>query len=73
VKYRYYTCDVFTDTRFGGNPLAVLPSADGLSDHQMLACPRIPPRETPVARWQGCWRTTVDRRTVDSATASHRE
>src|SRR5207248_5286566 len=35
MKYRYYTCDVFTETRFGGNPLAVLPKAEGLSDHQM--------------------------------------
>jgi trans-2,3-dihydro-3-hydroxyanthranilate isomerase len=35
VEYRYYTCDVFTKTRFGGNPLAVLPRADGLTDHQM--------------------------------------
>src|SRR2546430_12583009 len=35
MKYRYYTCDVFTETRFGGNPLAVLPRADGLSDLQM--------------------------------------
>ena len=35
MKYRFYTCDVFTETRFGGNPLAVLPRADGLSDHQM--------------------------------------
>ena len=35
VKYRYYTCDVFTENRFGGNPLAVLPHAAGLSDHQM--------------------------------------
>src|SRR5262245_54578831 len=35
MKYRYYTCDVFTETRFGGNPLAVLPNADGLSDEQM--------------------------------------
>src|SRR5438045_8469287 len=35
MKYRYYTCDVFTERRFGGNPLAVLPKADGLSDHQM--------------------------------------
>ena len=35
MKYRYYTCDVFTETRFGGNPLAVLPEADGLSDLQM--------------------------------------
>jgi trans-2,3-dihydro-3-hydroxyanthranilate isomerase len=35
VNYRYYTCDVFTDTRFGGNPLAVLPEAVGLSTQQM--------------------------------------
>jgi trans-2,3-dihydro-3-hydroxyanthranilate isomerase len=35
MKYRFYTCDVFTETRFGGNPLAVLPKADGLSDRQM--------------------------------------
>jgi trans-2,3-dihydro-3-hydroxyanthranilate isomerase len=35
MKYRYYTCDVFTETRFGGNPLAVLPNAAGLSDQQM--------------------------------------
>jgi len=35
MKHRYVTCDVFTDTRFGGNPLAVLPDAEGLSDLQM--------------------------------------
>src|SRR6266487_1335404 len=35
MKYRYYTCDVFTERRFGGNQLAVLPKAGGLSDHQM--------------------------------------
>ena len=35
MRYRYHTCDVFTDTRFGGNPLAVLPEASGLSDRQM--------------------------------------
>jgi trans-2,3-dihydro-3-hydroxyanthranilate isomerase len=35
MKYQYYICDVFTERRFGGNPLAVLPKADGLSDHQM--------------------------------------
>src|SRR5262252_2062086 len=35
MKYQYYTCDVFAQTRFGGNPLAVLPKADGLSDQQM--------------------------------------
>jgi trans-2,3-dihydro-3-hydroxyanthranilate isomerase len=35
VKYRYYTCDVFTETRFGGNQLAVLPQAVGLSTQRM--------------------------------------
>lgn len=35
MKYRFYTCDVFTDVRFGGNPLAVLPNAEGLSSQQM--------------------------------------
>lgn len=35
MRYRYYTCDVFTDTRFGGNPLAVLPQAEGLTTEQM--------------------------------------
>ena len=35
MEYRYYICDVFTDTRFGGNQLAVLPEAHGLSDRQM--------------------------------------
>jgi trans-2,3-dihydro-3-hydroxyanthranilate isomerase len=35
MRYRYYTCDVFTDRRFGGNPLAVLPDAVGLSGERM--------------------------------------
>src|SRR5207244_4035244 len=35
MKYRYYICDVFTETRFGGNQLAVLPQAAGLSQQQM--------------------------------------
>jgi trans-2,3-dihydro-3-hydroxyanthranilate isomerase len=35
MRYRYFTCDVFTETRFGGNPLAVIPEAEGLSDRQM--------------------------------------
>ena len=35
MKYRYYICDVFTETRFGGNQLAVLPDAVGLSTEQM--------------------------------------
>ncbi len=35
MKYRYFICDVFTDTRFNGNQLAVLPDAAGLSDAEM--------------------------------------
>ena len=35
MRFRYFTCDVFTDTRFGGNQLAVLPEAEGLSAGQM--------------------------------------
>ncbi len=35
MRYRYSICDVFTQSRFGGNPLAVLPEAEGLSDRQM--------------------------------------
>ena len=35
MRYRYYLCDVFTHTRFGGNQLAVLPQAAGLSSGQM--------------------------------------
>jgi len=35
MRYRFYICDVFTDVRFGGNQLAVLPEAEGLSGGQM--------------------------------------
>lgn len=35
MRYRFYICDVFTGTRFGGNPLAVLPEAEGLTNTQM--------------------------------------
>jgi len=35
MRYRFATCDVFTATRFGGNQLAVLPAASGLSDRRM--------------------------------------
>src|SRR5215468_6731441 len=35
MKYGYYICDVFTEMRFGGNQLAVLPQADGLASEQM--------------------------------------
>lgn len=33
--YSFVTVDVFTDTRFGGNPLAVFPDARGMSDGEM--------------------------------------
>src|ERR1700738_1414810 len=33
--YGFLTVDVFTDRRFGGNPLAVFPDAGGLSDGEM--------------------------------------
>src|SRR6201988_2261063 len=36
-KYAFVTVDVFTDRRFGGNPLAVCPHAPGLPDSDMQA------------------------------------
>jgi trans-2,3-dihydro-3-hydroxyanthranilate isomerase len=35
MRYRFYTLDVFTDTPFGGNPLAVVLDADALSGERM--------------------------------------
>ncbi|MBD2101940.1 PhzF family phenazine biosynthesis protein [Leptolyngbya sp. FACHB-261] len=35
MRYRYYTADVFTQTIFGGNQLAVFPKAEGLKTEQM--------------------------------------
>lgn len=40
ASYSFVTVDVFTDQRFGGNPLAVFPDARGLSDAQMQALAR---------------------------------
>jgi trans-2,3-dihydro-3-hydroxyanthranilate isomerase len=34
-RFSFVTVDVFTDRRFGGNPLAVFPDASGLSDEEM--------------------------------------
>lgn len=34
-RFPYVTVDVFTDTRFGGNPLAVFTDAQGLTDDEM--------------------------------------
>jgi len=39
-SFSFHTCDVFTDARFGGNPLAVVHEATGLSDLQMQAIAR---------------------------------
>jgi trans-2,3-dihydro-3-hydroxyanthranilate isomerase len=35
MNARYFTCDVFTDRRFGGNPLAVFPDARGIPPELM--------------------------------------
>lgn len=40
MERRFYTLDVFTTTRFEGNPLAVITDGDGLSDDVMLAIAR---------------------------------
>ena len=37
MQYEFVTVDVFTDRRFGGNPLAVFPNAAGLTTEQMQA------------------------------------
>src|SRR3982750_2139492 len=34
-KYGFYQLDVFTDRPFTGNPLAVFPEAEGISDVEM--------------------------------------
>ncbi|MGH7709847.1 MAG: PhzF family phenazine biosynthesis protein [Gemmatimonadaceae bacterium] len=40
MQLRFVTADVFTDTRFGGNQLAVLPDPPDLSDELMLSVTR---------------------------------
>jgi trans-2,3-dihydro-3-hydroxyanthranilate isomerase len=40
MERRFYTLDVFTTTRFEGNPLAVITDGDGLSEEAMLAIAR---------------------------------
>jgi|SRR5579864_3006677 len=37
MRLEFVTVDVFTDRRFGGNPLAVIPHADGLTTAEMQA------------------------------------
>ncbi|MEZ5844609.1 MAG: PhzF family phenazine biosynthesis protein [Hyphomicrobiaceae bacterium] len=40
MQLAFHTLDVFTDTRFGGNPLAVVLGADDLTQNQMQAVAR---------------------------------
>jgi trans-2,3-dihydro-3-hydroxyanthranilate isomerase len=40
TRYRYYTVDVFTAERFGGNPLAVFPDAVGIPEDRLQAIAR---------------------------------
>jgi trans-2,3-dihydro-3-hydroxyanthranilate isomerase len=40
ATYRFSTCDVFTRTRFGGNPLAVIHDGRGLPDQTMQSIAR---------------------------------
>jgi trans-2,3-dihydro-3-hydroxyanthranilate isomerase len=40
MNHRFHTLDVFTTTRFQGNPLAVVTDGDGLSNDQMQAIAR---------------------------------
>ena len=40
MDHRFYTLDVFTATRFSGNPLAVVADGDGFSQDQMQAIAR---------------------------------
>jgi trans-2,3-dihydro-3-hydroxyanthranilate isomerase len=40
MSYAFHTADVFTDHLHGGNPLAVIPDARGLSETQMQAITR---------------------------------
>ncbi|MCK5090225.1 MAG: PhzF family phenazine biosynthesis protein, partial [Hyphomicrobiaceae bacterium] len=40
MPLQFHTLDVFTDRRFGGNPLAVVHEADGLTSEQMLQIAR---------------------------------
>ena len=39
-KHRFVQLDVFTDTPFTGNPLAVFPEAEGITDDQMMKIAR---------------------------------
>lgn len=61
MRYRYVTADVFTSQAYGGNPLAVVLDAQGLSTEQMQAIARefnysetsfvLPPKDSEHTAW----------------------
>ena len=63
-SYPFVTVDVFTDRRFGGNPLAVFPDARGMSDADMQSLAAefnlsettfvLPPADPVNSRSNGC-------------------
>src|SRR3954471_7611311 len=40
AEYRFVQFDVFTDRVFAGNPLAVFPEAEGITDERMMQIAR---------------------------------
>jgi len=60
ARYRFIQLDVFTREPFAGNPLAVFPEAEGLTDEQMMKIARemnlsetvfvLPPRDEKTSR-----------------------
>ncbi|HEX6814506.1 MAG TPA: PhzF family phenazine biosynthesis isomerase, partial [Gemmatimonadaceae bacterium] len=40
MRARFYTCDVFTNQLFGGNPLAVFPDASGIPESALQSIAR---------------------------------
>lgn len=61
MRYRYVTADVFTSQAYGGNPLAVVLDAQGLSTEQMQTIARefnysetsfvLPPKDSEHTAW----------------------
>ena len=62
MNHRFHTLDVFTTTRFEGNPLAVFTDGDGISNDEMQAIARemnlsetVSCKNPPTtARWLAC-------------------
>lgn len=76
VSYPFETVDVFTERRFGGNPLAVFPDARGISDPEMQAlAAELNLSETtfvlPPADPSNTARVRIFNRTAEMAFAGH--